>query len=89
MNRLAQTRSQSSLVQRFYDSFTIASGDGNEHHCFALEPLSIDLGIFEALTEESSRWNLTSFRRFARDLLEALDFLHTEAKLMHGGKQSV
>ncbi|KZT20468.1 putative CDK4/6 [Neolentinus lepideus HHB14362 ss-1] len=71
---------ESPVVQKCWDSFTIEGIEGAVHECFVLEPLSISLAV---CSQKVQNWDLVLFRLTALKVLEALKFLHTEAKLIH------
>jgi len=75
-------------VQRCLDDFTIqGEGEGVVHQCFVLEPLSLSVASCNLLFPDG-KWDLGLFCRVAREGIQALKFLHTEAKLIHCGEDS-
>ena len=80
--RLRSVR-DSPVVQKCLDSFMVEGVEGAVHECFVLNPLSISLAICSQMMK---KWDLVLFRQTALKVLEALKFLHTEAKLIHCGE---
>lgn len=72
------------VVQRCFDNFTVTSSVGMEYQCFVLEPLSPNLtqcGLIFA----NKKWDPALFRRVTREALQAVNVVHTQAKLIHCG----
>ncbi|EPQ57713.1 kinase-like protein [Gloeophyllum trabeum ATCC 11539] len=78
--RLRSVR-DSPFVQKCWDTFKIDGIGDASHECLVLEPLSISLA---ALGARMRGWaDIPSFRATARQVVEALRFLHEEAHLIH------
>lgn len=71
------------LVRELLDSFK-AIGPAGEHQCLVHEPLGFSM---ETLRQLSPGRKLPEpfLRAFLIHLLQALDFLHTDAKMIHAG----
>lgn len=71
----------------FLDSFT-HSGPYGTHMCMVSEPMYQDLA---SLTLISGDWKLPLIivKEISRQLLLALDYLHTSCKMIHTGKRSI
>ena len=72
-----------SLVRKLLDSFK-ATGPAGEHQCLVHEPLGMSM---ETLREISPAGKIPEalLKAFLKHLLQALDFLHTDAKMIHAG----
>ena len=72
------------LVRKLLDSFK-ATGPGGEHQCLVHEPLGICMEtlrqLFPGLKIPESLLKVC-----LRHLLQALDFLHSDANIIHTGK---
>ncbi|KAF5322660.1 hypothetical protein D9619_001284 [Psilocybe cf. subviscida] len=80
--RLNSSRVDSHVVQRCFDSFTVKSALGKVHQCFVLEPLSLNLAQC-GLLFANKKWDSALFRRVTREALQAVNVVHTQAKLIH------
>ena len=71
------------LVRELLDSFK-ATGPAGEHQCLVHEPLGLSM---ETLRQLSPGHKLPEnlLKVFLTHLLHALDFLHTDAKMIHAG----
>ncbi|KAL9028037.1 MAG: hypothetical protein Q9196_003531 [Gyalolechia fulgens] len=74
------------LVRELLDSFK-ATGPAGEHQCLVHEPLGMSI---ETLRQLSPGQKLPEnvLKAFLIHLLQALDFLHTEAKMIHADLQA-
>ena len=72
------------LVRELLDSFK-AMGPAGEHQCLVHEPLGMSM---ETLRQLSPGRTLPEqlLKAFLIHMLQALDFLHTDAKMVHAGK---
>ena len=71
------------LVRELLDSFKATSPAG-EFNCLVHEPLGMSMETLRQLSpEQKLPQNLV--RIFLIHLLQALDFLHTDAKMVHAG----
>lgn len=71
------------LIRELLDSFK-ATGPAGDYQCLVHEPLGMSM---ETLRELSPGQKLPEnlLRVFLVHLLQALDFLHTDAKMVHAG----
>ncbi|KAJ5732598.1 hypothetical protein N7493_004079 [Penicillium malachiteum] len=69
-----------SLVRELYVSFEL-QGNAGKHQCLALQPMHMTLLEVMGLNKES--FDLPLIKMTLRRLLLALDFLHTEANVIH------
>lgn len=71
------------LVRELLDSFKVM-GPAGEHQCLVHEPLGMSM---ETLRQLSPGRKIPEplLRAFLNHLLRALDFLHTDAKMIHAG----
>lgn len=65
------------------DTFT-ADGPNGQHQCLVHEPLLTSISHFQA-SLPSQRINEVILKMLLKELLVALDYLHTEAQLVHTG----
>lgn len=86
-NRLSNLDSKhpgKASVRTLLDHFTVFGPDGN-HQCLVHEPLSLSLQWlrqqFPTRTYPESLLKITTI-----EILQALDFLHTEADIVHTGQ---
>lgn len=71
------------LVRELLDSFMITGGAG-EHQCLVHEPLGLSMETLRQLCP-GRKLPENLLKPFLIHLLQALDFLHTDAKLIHAG----
>ena len=71
-----------SLIRELYDSFELA-GQAGKHRCLVLQPMHMTL--LEMMTLNPEPFNLPLLKITLERLLSALDFLHTEADIIHTG----
>ena len=74
-------------IVKILDSFT-HSGPNGEHDCIVFEALGESVLDFQRRCEDG-RLPLAMVRTIARQLLLALDYIHSGCRLIHTGKQSV
>lgn len=69
-------------LRQCLDMFDIVGPTGNKHHCFVHEPAACNVDqLWDGLAEGA--FTLDQIKSFARRTLQALDFLHREAKVIH------
>ena len=71
------------LIRQMLDEFQVNSQNGI-FHCFVHPPLAISLKAFRRLLPERSL-PIGLLKGVLKHLLISLDFLHTEAKVIHTG----
>ena len=71
------------LVRELLDSFK-AIGPASEHQCLVHEPLGMSMETLRQLSP-GRKMPESLLRVFIIHLLHALDFLHTDAKMVHAG----
>jgi hypothetical protein len=71
-------------IRGVLDSFGLISKDGNMHVCLVHPPLLVSLQGFQDLFGYTVL-PTTIFRAVIYDILVAIDFLHTEAHMVHTG----
>ncbi|EAU38942.1 predicted protein [Aspergillus terreus NIH2624] len=71
------------FIRNVVDSFELERPDGSHHHCLAYEPLQITLFDFQRLGGNTKGLPEQLVKGALRHLLQALDFLHTEANIAH------
>jgi hypothetical protein len=71
------------LVRTIRDQFVV-TGPTGQHHCLVHTPLSIKLSVLHRLMP-NERFPSNVTRSFAWHILKALDFLHSEARVIHCG----
>lgn len=74
-------------LRKSLDTFTV-QGPNGEHHCLVHEPMLEDTTQL-LCRNPSHRFTEDLLRVFIRCLLLALDYLHTEAHLIHTGKSLI
>jgi serine/threonine-protein kinase SRPK3 len=72
-------------IRELLDSFEIVRPNGNRHHCLVHSPLHITLWDLQRLGGKSTVLPEDMVRSALPYLLQALDFLHTEANITHCG----
>jgi len=70
-------------IRILLDSFEITGTSGVVHQCLIHEPLALDLASFQKLLEDRRGFPEDLVRAYLRRLLRALDFLHSEANIIH------
>lgn len=71
-------------IRRFLDSFTITGPDG-KHIVLVQEPALISLFDLSQRMNDN-RFPEQTVKEVITELLEALDFLHTECEVVHTGQ---
>lgn len=71
------------LVRELLDSFK-ATGPAGEHQCLVHEPLGMSMETLRLLIS-GRKLPENIVKPFLQHLLRALDFLHTDAKMIHAG----
>ena len=71
------------LVRELLDSFK-ATGPAGEHQCLVHEPLGMSMETLRQLSP-GRKVPENLLKAFLNHLLQALDFLHTDAKMIHAG----
>ncbi|EFR05182.1 CMGC/SRPK protein kinase [Nannizzia gypsea CBS 118893] len=69
-----------SLIRELYDSFDL-QGPIGKHCCLVLQPMRMSL--LEMMGLNSQSFDLPLLKMTVKRLLSALDFLHTEAEIIH------
>ncbi|MCJ1259976.1 hypothetical protein MMC24_007816 [Lignoscripta atroalba] len=70
-------------IRELLDSFEVVRPNGNRHHCLVHQPLHMTLWDLQRLGGKSTVLPEDMVRSALRYLLQALDFLHTEANITH------
>lgn len=70
------------LIRELYDSFEL-QGHAGKHRCLVLQPMHMTL--LEMMRLNPRPFDLPLLKMTLRRLLLALDFLHTEADIIHTG----
>lgn len=71
------------LVRELLDSFK-ATGPAGEYQCLVHEPLGMSMETLRQLSP-GRKIPENLLRAFLNHLLQALDFLHTDAEMIHAG----
>ena len=74
------------LVRQLLDSFK-ATGPAGEHQCLVHEPLGMSMETLKQLSP-GQKLPENLLKVFLMHLLRALDFLHTDAAMIHAGNRS-
>ncbi|PYI35750.1 protein kinase [Aspergillus indologenus CBS 114.80] len=78
--RVNSTHPGQALIRDLYDSFDL-HGPAGQHRCLVLQPMHMTL--LEMMGLNSRPFNLPLLKMTVKRLLLALDFLHTEANVIH------
>lgn len=70
-------------IRELYDTFEV-TGPHGQHHCLVQPPMHLTL--FDILKSTSKPVSPPLVKMTLKCLLDALDFLHTEAGIVHTGK---
>ncbi|ETI26748.1 hypothetical protein G647_10193 [Cladophialophora carrionii CBS 160.54] len=70
-------------VRGLLDSFEVVRSDGSYHRCFVHQPLHLTMWDLQRLGGTSATFPQGMVKSALRYLLQALDFLHTEANVTH------
>ena len=73
------------FIRDLYDTFEIEQADGSHHHCFVLAPMHTSLSGFKKYFKNLGGLSEELLRATLKCVLQALDFLHTEANMTHCG----
>ena len=84
VNTISSTHEGVSRVRKLLDSFNIQAAHGS-HHCLIHEPLGISLATFRDVISLPE----PLFKEVLKYLLKTLDFLHTEAGIVHTGPSAL
>lgn len=82
---LSSTHPGQSLIRELYDSFDL-QGPLGKHLCLVLQLLYMTL--LEVMKLNPKPFDLPLLKMTLRWLLLALDFLHTEARVIHAGSNT-
>lgn len=77
-----------SHIREDIDCFSLQQCDGSQHLCFVYQPLQTTLLDLQRLGGKPQQLPEELVKEALRYLLEALDFLHTEASMIHCGISS-
>lgn len=80
--RVNSTHPGQALIRELYDSFDL-HGPAGQHRCLVLQPMHMTL--LEMMGLNPKPFNLPLLKMTVKRLLLALDFLHTEANVIHTG----
>ncbi|KAI2794585.1 hypothetical protein POX_a01184 [Penicillium oxalicum] len=80
LGKIQSTHSGQSLIRELYDSFKL-QGHAGKHLCLILQ--SMHMTILEMMRLNPRPFDLPLLKMTLRRLLLALDFLHTEADIIH------
>lgn len=72
-------------IRQPLDSFSLQQSDGSQHLCFVYQPLQTTMLDLQKLGGKAQPLPEGLVQEALRYLLEALDFLHTEADMAHCG----
>ncbi|OAX77179.1 CMGC/SRPK protein kinase, partial [Emergomyces africanus] len=78
--KVNSTHQGQSMIRKLYDSFNL-QGSFGKHRCLVLQPMHMTL--LEMMRLNSRPFNLPLLKMIIKQLLLALDFLHTEAEIIH------
>lgn len=73
-----------SLIRELYDAFELVGSVG-KHQCLVQQPMHMT--VLEMMKLNPEPFNLPLLKITLRRILSALDFLHTEAKVIHTGME--
>ncbi|CEL05515.1 hypothetical protein ASPCAL06633 [Aspergillus calidoustus] len=80
LSKVESTHPGQALVRELYDSFDL-HGPGGKHQCLVLQPMHMTL--LEMLAMNPKPFDMPLLKMTVRRLLLALDFLHSEAGVIH------
>lgn len=75
-------------IRQPLDTFSLHQSDGSQHLCFAYSPLQTTLLDLQRLGGNAQPLPEELVKEVLRYLLEALDYLHTDAGMIHCGMSS-
>lgn len=73
------------FIRELLDSFEVTQPGGTQHHCLVHTPLHMTLWDIQRLGRKPTGLPEDMVKGALRHLLQALDFLHTEANMAHCG----
>lgn len=73
-------------IREVFDSFQMKRPDGTRHECIVHPPLHMSLFGLQRVGGKSTGLSVDMVKTALWNLFMALDFLHTEANVTHGGK---
>lgn len=82
LTKVNSTHPGQSLIRELYDSFDL-QGPVGKHRCLVLQPMHMTL--LEMMRLNPKPFDLPLLKMVLKRLLLALDFLHTEAEIIHAG----
>ncbi|TFY58246.1 hypothetical protein EVJ58_g6542 [Rhodofomes roseus] len=71
------------FVQKSLGHFTVNGASGSVHECFVLEALEFNINLCRAFLP-GQLYDLILWRQVALEVIQALDFLHSKANIVHG-----
>lgn len=80
--KINYTHPGQALIREFYDSFDLQGPDGR-HRCLVMQPMHMSL--IEMMGLNPRPFDLPLFKMTVTRLLLALDFLYSEAGVIHAG----
>lgn len=83
LNSITSSSPGATLIRKFHDAFKIPGLDG-EHLCLVHEPLGMSMETFRQLMP-AKQLSEELLKAVLRHLLQALDYLHSEAQMVHTG----
>ena len=84
LDSIATANPGAQFVRKLHDSFKIQGLEG-EHLCLVHEPLGVSLETFRNVMP-TKRLHEGLLKAVLRHLLQALDCLHSDAKMIHTGE---
>lgn len=85
LNKIWTRHIGAKLIRTSKDAFDIGVSDNDWHQCIVHSPMAMNMMDFRELL--GGRIPKSIFKMSFIHILLALDFLHTEAKLVHTGKR--
>ena len=82
LTKVDSTHPGQSLIRELYDTFDL-QGSVGKHRCLVLQQMHMTL--FEMMRLNPEPLDLPLLKMTVKRLLLALDFLHTEAEIVHTG----
>ncbi|KAJ0426586.1 kinase domain protein [Aspergillus carlsbadensis] len=80
LSKIESTHPGQGLIRELYDCFDLA-GPGGKHQCLVLQPMHMTL--YEMMRMNPKPFDMPLLKMTVRRLLFALDFLHSEAGVVH------
>lgn len=75
-----------SLIRELYDAFEL-EGPAGKHQCLVQQPMHMT--VLEMMRLNSKPFNMPLLKMTLGRILSALDYLHTEAEIIHAGIQTL